>query len=72
MPRHPCLEIVANSEQTLSRRMARRLITMSKIKPYIPEEHDKLTLEDIGSADVAHSKIADKWMKRTEENNTDK
>jgi tRNA G10 N-methylase Trm11 len=66
LPQHPCLEIVSNSEQPLSRRTSRRLITMSKILEYNPEAHDKITKEDVGSGEVAHSKIADKWLKRVD------
>ncbi|XP_058950203.2 tRNA (guanine(10)-N2)-methyltransferase homolog [Pocillopora verrucosa] len=32
LPSHPCLRLVANSEQGLSRHVSRRLITMEKIK----------------------------------------
>jgi len=34
LPRHPLLEVVANSEQQLTTKMARRLITMRKVAPY--------------------------------------
>ena len=33
LPKHPCLEPVANSEQVLSSKMSRRLITLVKVKP---------------------------------------
>ena len=33
LPRHPCLEILANSEQKLTKKYARRLITMVKRTP---------------------------------------
>ncbi|XP_022795236.1 tRNA (guanine(10)-N2)-methyltransferase homolog isoform X1 [Stylophora pistillata] len=34
LPSHPCLRLVANSEQCLSRHVSRRLITMEKIKEH--------------------------------------
>ena len=36
VPRHPCLEIIANCEQPLSGKLARRLITMAKVAPWDP------------------------------------
>ncbi|XP_078384389.1 tRNA (guanine(10)-N(2))-methyltransferase TRMT11-like isoform X2 [Oculina patagonica] len=33
-PSHPCLKLVANSEQCLSRNVSRRLITMEKVKEH--------------------------------------
>ena len=32
IPSHPCLKLVSNSEQCLSRHVSRRLITMEKVK----------------------------------------
>ena len=34
LPSHPCLRVVANSEQRLSQFWSRRLITMEKVHPY--------------------------------------
>lgn len=34
IPSHPCLRLVANSEQCLSRNVSRRLITMEKVKEH--------------------------------------
>ncbi len=34
IPSHPCLELLANSEQVLTKRIGRRLITMQKNSPY--------------------------------------
>lgn len=34
IPSHPCLKLVANSEQCLSRHVSRRLITMEKVKQH--------------------------------------
>eukprot|EP00271_Cylindrocystis_brebissonii_P008870 TRINITY_DN23399_c0_g1_i1.p1 TRINITY_DN23399_c0_g1~~TRINITY_DN23399_c0_g1_i1.p1 ORF type:complete len:512 (+),score=78.13 TRINITY_DN23399_c0_g1_i1:226-1761(+) len=37
LPRHPCLRMVANTEQILTKRWSRRLLTMEKIRPYTEE-----------------------------------
>ncbi|ESP00213.1 hypothetical protein LOTGIDRAFT_238654 [Lottia gigantea] len=34
IPQHPCFKLIANCEQPLSMKVARRLITMEKIHPY--------------------------------------
>ncbi|CAI5968989.1 unnamed protein product [Closterium sp. NIES-64] len=34
IPGHPCLKLVANSEQILTKRWSRRLVTMVKVAPY--------------------------------------
>jgi tRNA (guanine10-N2)-methyltransferase len=34
LPQHPMLQLLANSEQCLTSRYGRRLITMVKVKPY--------------------------------------
>ena len=40
VPRHPALRLVANSEQVLTTRYSRRLITMEKVTPFHPyREH---------------------------------
>jgi hypothetical protein len=39
LPRHPCFKVIANSEQPLSTKFCRRLITMEKITPFDPEKH---------------------------------
>ncbi|CAI5460715.1 unnamed protein product [Closterium sp. Yama58-4] len=49
IPGHPCLKLVANSEQILTKRWSRRLVTMVKVAPYsddmaaahIPEYSDQ-------------------------------
>lgn len=37
LPTHPCLRLVANSEQILTKRWSRRLITMEKVQEYTEE-----------------------------------
>ena len=34
IPQHPCMQLVANSEQSFNQKVARRLITMEKTKDY--------------------------------------
>jgi tRNA (guanine10-N2)-methyltransferase len=36
LPRHPCLELVANCRQVLSTNFARRLVTMRKVREWYP------------------------------------
>jgi tRNA (guanine10-N2)-methyltransferase len=38
LPIHPCLKLIANSEQPLSQYWSRRLITMEKCMPYDPKQ----------------------------------
>ena len=38
IPSHPCFRLVANSEQILTKRWSRRLLTMEKVKEYTKEE----------------------------------
>eukprot|EP01086_Lenisia_limosa_P013361 TRINITY_DN42421_c0_g1_i1.p1 TRINITY_DN42421_c0_g1~~TRINITY_DN42421_c0_g1_i1.p1 ORF type:complete len:492 (-),score=75.85 TRINITY_DN42421_c0_g1_i1:109-1584(-) len=40
LPTHPCFKIISNSNQGITMRWSRRLITMEKIKPYIDAEVD--------------------------------
>ena len=37
LPCHPCLRVVANSEQPMTQKIGRRLITMEKVSEYNPE-----------------------------------
>ncbi|XP_078505053.1 tRNA (guanine(10)-N(2))-methyltransferase TRMT11 [Lissotriton helveticus] len=44
IPRHPCLKLISNCEQTLSSHTSRRLITMEKVKEFEDEDqHAHLT-----------------------------
>ena len=45
VPQHPCLAIIANSEQRLSMKLARRLITMEKICKYNYAKVDEYAAE---------------------------
>ena len=45
LPRHPCLKLVANSEDFLTLKVSRRLITMEKVAPYDEarkQEYDRI------------------------------
>jgi tRNA (guanine10-N2)-methyltransferase len=44
VPLHPCLKLLANSEQVLSMRLRRRLITMEKIMDFDPSIHTDVTV----------------------------
>ena len=41
LPTHPCLELVANSEQILGYTLSRRLITMEKTRDYCRADYDR-------------------------------
>eukprot|EP01130_Rhizamoeba_saxonica_P002063 TRINITY_DN11871_c0_g1_i1.p1 TRINITY_DN11871_c0_g1~~TRINITY_DN11871_c0_g1_i1.p1 ORF type:complete len:445 (-),score=103.67 TRINITY_DN11871_c0_g1_i1:119-1453(-) len=42
LPSHPCFRLVSSSEQPLSRRWGRRLVTMEKFVSYTEEDHGNL------------------------------
>ncbi|XP_074030901.1 tRNA (guanine(10)-N(2))-methyltransferase TRMT11 [Leptinotarsa decemlineata] len=42
LPSHPCLKLTANSEQVLSKKTSRRLLTFEKIRPPSQEELDTI------------------------------
>ncbi|XP_037087247.1 tRNA (guanine(10)-N2)-methyltransferase homolog [Pollicipes pollicipes] len=44
LPGHPCLRLVANSEQPLTRHSSRRLLTMEKWREQAPGEHSAVTV----------------------------
>jgi len=59
-PDHPCLTLVSNSEQPLSIKWKRRLITMKKTIEFDINLHQKALVE-YATEDVAHANFA---MKR--------
>lgn len=64
LPQHPCFKIAANSEQPLSSKWRRRLITMEKVVAYDEVAHSNLppikySLEE----EPAHANIAMKVLK---------
>lgn len=64
LPQHPCFKIAANSEQPLSSKWRRRLITMEKVVSYDETAHSNLppikySLEE----EPAHANIAMKVLK---------
>mmetsp|Transcript_22323 Transcript_22323/g.66542 ORF Transcript_22323/g.66542 Transcript_22323/m.66542 type:complete len:97 (-) Transcript_22323:214-504(-) len=48
LPTHPALQLVANSEQLLTLRYCRRLVTMQKVRPY-----------DVAAATAHHAACGD-------------
>ncbi|KAK8831872.1 hypothetical protein WA577_001929 [Blastocystis sp. JDR] len=41
VPRHPCFELVANSEDKLTQLISRRLVTMKKVRAYEAERREE-------------------------------
>jgi len=68
VPLHPCLKLIANSEQILTRKIRRRLITMEKVVPYLPE-HENIDLEEYNQIsekpNPGHADFAVKYTKDT-------
>jgi tRNA (guanine10-N2)-methyltransferase len=65
VPLHPCLKLLANSEQVLSMRLRRRLITMEKILDFDPTIHADITVPYAEEADApAHAHVSDYFLKR--------
>ena len=44
VPRHPCFELVANSEDKLTQLISRRLVTMKKVRAYEAERREEYTV----------------------------
>ncbi|PRP87928.1 tRNA guanosine-2'-O-methyltransferase 11 [Planoprotostelium fungivorum] len=66
LPLHPCLRIISNSEQPLTMRWRRRLITMEKFTEYIPSVHDNLSPEEYGQinlSDDSHGNLKNYWLR---------
>ncbi|XP_032218919.2 tRNA (guanine(10)-N2)-methyltransferase homolog isoform X1 [Nematostella vectensis] len=57
LPLHPCLALVANSEQTLFRHISRRLITMEKIRPHQTD----VTLERLTEQNIDFQSMCDSF-----------
>jgi tRNA (guanine10-N2)-methyltransferase len=65
VPLHPCLKLLANSEQVLSMRLRRRLITMEKIMDFDPSIHSDVTVTYGEDAEApAHAHVSDYFLKR--------
>ncbi|ELR14076.1 Hypothetical protein ACA1_366990 [Acanthamoeba castellanii str. Neff] len=65
VPLHPCLKLLANSEQVLSMRLRRRLITMEKIMDFDPSIHSDITVTYGEDAEgPAHAHVSDYFLKR--------
>jgi tRNA (guanine10-N2)-methyltransferase len=48
LPRHPCLAVIANSEQRMTQKIGRRLVTMAKTATYDPAQ--KACYDDVAAA----------------------
>ncbi|KAL6076172.1 tRNA (guanine(10)-N2)-methyltransferase [Balamuthia mandrillaris] len=64
LPRHPCLQLRANSEHIMTRRLRRRLITMEKILDFDLALHANLPLEEYGVLSPTITNIGDYYFKR--------
>jgi len=66
VPSHPCLKLLSNSEQVLSLRLRRRLITMEKVLQFHPSLHSdtKITCGEDSSEPPAHAHVSDYFLKR--------
>uniref|UniRef100_A0A6B2L2W8 tRNA (guanine(10)-N(2))-methyltransferase n=1 Tax=Arcella intermedia TaxID=1963864 RepID=A0A6B2L2W8_9EUKA len=62
IPTHPCLELIANSEQPMSTKWRRRLITVKKTIPFDHKQHSKELVWPEINVDVAHANYAMKRM----------
>ena len=52
LPAHPCLVLIANSEQGLTRTFSRRLITMEKTRAYVCADLDAFEAKLAAGGDV--------------------
>nr|XP_003215629.1 PREDICTED: tRNA (guanine(10)-N2)-methyltransferase homolog [Anolis carolinensis] len=62
IPRHPCLKLISNCEQTLSSHTSRYLITMEKVKEFEDEDHDVHILESQYLPYKSHNSFRDKYF----------
>ncbi|OWZ13961.1 TRNA guanosine-2'-O-methyltransferase [Phytophthora megakarya] len=68
LPRHPSLQVLANSEQKLTKKYARRLITMVKRTPSTEEMAESAaTAVQSNSGDVSFANLREKIRKRKSE-----
>ncbi|CAH0473483.1 unnamed protein product [Peronospora belbahrii] len=67
LPRHPCLQLLANSEQKLTKKYARRLITMVKRTPIAAEMDAAVNIATFAKnnpRDVSFANLREKIRKR--------
>jgi tRNA (guanine10-N2)-methyltransferase len=48
LPKHPCLNVVANSEQPLNQKMGRRLITLAKVREF--SDSDRAAYDQVATS----------------------
>jgi len=51
LPRHPCLTVIANSEQPLNQKMGRRLITMEKVRDF--QDSDRAAYAEVATSSAS-------------------
>ncbi|XP_043919918.1 tRNA (guanine(10)-N2)-methyltransferase homolog isoform X2 [Protopterus annectens] len=62
VPRHPCLKLVSNCEQTLSSHTSRRLITMEKVKQFEDKDEYAHLTEAEYSSYKGHNAFRNKYF----------
>jgi len=63
VPKHPCLKIISNTEQPITMRWRRRLITMEKFVNFDSSIHDRVEQKE---EDPAHKNFSSYIMRREE------
>ncbi|XP_053237820.1 tRNA (guanine(10)-N2)-methyltransferase homolog isoform X1 [Podarcis raffonei] len=62
IPRHPCLKLISNCEQTLSSHTSRHLITMEKVKDFEDEDRDSYILDSQYLPYKSHNSFREKYF----------
>ncbi|XP_077156245.1 tRNA (guanine(10)-N(2))-methyltransferase TRMT11 isoform X5 [Paroedura picta] len=62
IPRHPCLKLISNCEQTLSSHTSRHLITMEKVKEFEDEDRSSNILESRYLTYKSHNSFREKYF----------
>ncbi|XP_034965145.2 tRNA (guanine(10)-N2)-methyltransferase homolog isoform X2 [Zootoca vivipara] len=62
IPRHPCLKLISNCEQTLSSHTSRHLITMEKVKDFEDEDRDSHILDSQYLPYKSHNSFREKYF----------
>nr|XP_056712318.1 tRNA (guanine(10)-N2)-methyltransferase homolog isoform X2 [Euleptes europaea] len=62
IPRHPCLKLISNCEQTLSSHTSRHLITMEKVKEFEDEDSSSHILKSQYLSYKSHNSFREKYF----------
>eukprot|EP01094_Clydonella_sp_ATCC50884_P029160 TRINITY_DN9039_c1_g1_i1.p1 TRINITY_DN9039_c1_g1~~TRINITY_DN9039_c1_g1_i1.p1 ORF type:complete len:453 (+),score=84.59 TRINITY_DN9039_c1_g1_i1:116-1474(+) len=65
VPTHPCMELLAYSEQPLSGRISRRLVTMEKIAQFDEEAHGSFRPVSTTPGGPAHQRFSSTYFKES-------